>query len=31
MQVDLVEKGSGSYQTSPTSIVQGHKVDAMIE
>jgi hypothetical protein len=31
MQVDLVEKGSGSCQTSPTLVMQKHKVDPMME
>jgi hypothetical protein len=30
MEVDLVEKGNGSSLTSPTSAVQGHKIDAMM-
>jgi hypothetical protein len=31
MQVDLVEKASGSCQTSPTPVMQRHKVDPMME
>jgi hypothetical protein len=31
MQVDLIEKGNGSCQTSPTLAVQRHKIDVVME